>query len=128
MNSIVLLVENNEDLRTALTITLENWGISVLPCANLAEATDLLEELDIAPDAIVADYQLDDGELGTDLISHFKNTIGPIPSCIITADRKTSLNDLCRRIGADLLHKPINQDLLLQFLEQAVKQPPKTTF
>ncbi len=120
LNSIVLLVENNEDLRAALTLNLENWGVSVLPCHDQAEAEELLAELDIAPDAIVADYQLDDGALGTDVIAQLRARLGPIPSCIITADRTTSLGELCKGVGAELIHKPIDPDLLLQFLEQAI--------
>ncbi|GGE54664.1 hybrid sensor histidine kinase/response regulator [Actibacterium pelagium] len=123
-NSIVLLIENNSDLRAALTITMENWGVSVLPCHDQTEAEEILAELEIAPDAIIADYQLDDDKFGTDAIAHFKSTLGPIPACLITADRKTSIEDRCKSVGAELFHKPIDQGVLQHFLEKAVSGDP----
>lgn len=115
---IVVLIENHEELRNAITITLENWEVDVLPCADQAEASDLLDELGIAPDAIIADYQLDDGLFGTDAVEHFKRRFGPVPSCIVSANRATALTDKCDRIGASLLHKPLDPADLRRFLER----------
>ncbi|MEC3861727.1 PAS-domain containing protein [Mesobacterium sp. TK19101] len=119
-NRIVLLIENDDNLRNAITLTLEGWGIDALPCAGLEEAETLLDEIDIAPDAILADYQLDHGTFGTDAIQRLKDRYGPLPSCVITANRAPDLQQTCDRIGAALLHKPLNLADLRRFLTQAV--------
>lgn len=117
---IAILIENDADLRAALTINLENWGLDVLPCATLEEAEALLAEIDIAPDVILADYQLDDGALGTDAILALRNQQGSIPACLITANRSPDISALCHKLNVSLIHKPVNTDALKHFLEQAL--------
>lgn len=121
-NLIVLLVENDADLRNALTVTLEKWGVDVLSTASGAEAFDLLAEITVAPDVIIADYQLDDGALGTDVIAQLHADITDCPACVITATRTPEVADRCRAIGATLLHKPINPDDLRRFLTSAIRR------
>ena len=105
-----------------ITITLEKWGVDVLPCAREEEAVSVLQELDIAPDAIIADYQLDDGKLGTDVVERLRERYGKVPTCIISANRSPLLADHCRRMGASLHHKPLNPLELREFLEDAVSR------
>ncbi|TMV09111.1 response regulator [Ruegeria sediminis] len=117
---IALLIENDNALRSAMTITMENWGLDVLPCSNRREAEELLREVDIAPDVIIADYQLDDEELGTDAILALRNFHGPIPACLVTANRSPDLHSACEKLGASLMHKPIDPGELRGFIESAL--------
>ena len=117
--AIVLLIENDAGLRSALTVTLETWGLDVFACASESEAMALLQEVDIAPDMVIADYQLDGDLLGSDAITHLRQRHGPLPACLITANRDPEVAALCKTIGADLLHKPINPiDLRLLLLNR----------
>ncbi len=118
-HQIVLLIENDADLRQALTLTLEAWGLDVFPCASHAEARALLDEVDIIPDSILADFQLDDGQLGTDAVVDLHAQFGHIPACVISANRSSALIEACSKIGATLLYKPLNPALLRSFLTQA---------
>lgn len=118
-SAIILLIENDTGLRSALTVALEAWGLDVFACASEREAMSLLQEVDIAPDLVIADYQLDDGLLGTDAIAHLRQRHGPLPACLITANRDPELAVLCKNMQADLLHKPINPpDLRLVLLSR----------
>ncbi len=117
---IAVLIENDLELRSALTLNLENWGLDVLPCATLAEAEDVLAEVDIAPDVIIADYQLDDGALGTAAITALRARHGDIPACLVTANRSSELSTICAGLGATLIHKPIDANALLVFLERSL--------
>jgi signal transduction histidine kinase/CheY-like chemotaxis protein len=118
-HAIVLLLENDDELRNALTLTLESWGLDVFPVANLAQAQNLLAEVELAPDILVVDYQLDDGTFGTDAIRSLRGAHGPIPACLITADRSAWLPDYCTREGITLLRKPLDRAELRQFLSGA---------
>ena len=118
LNRIVLLIENDADLRHAITITLEGWGMDVLACPSLAEAEALLDEIDIAPDVVIADYQLDDGALGTEAIARLHRRCGPLPACVISANRSTALTAACAELGAALFHKPLDPVELRRFLGQ----------
>lgn len=120
---IVLLVENDTELRNAISMTLENWGADVLACGGDAEALDLLREIDIAPDVVLVDYQLDDGALGTDLIAVLRQLYGPLPACVISANRDPDLTASCKQLNAQLLHKPLD----LEELRDALQNAPKPT-
>ncbi len=115
-NLVVLLLENDDELRNAMTITMEQWGIDVLTCKSGQEALDLLDEIDMAPDVIVADYQLDDGEDGLDALRRLRALCGQIPACIISANRSTELVQACSDSGIPLLYKPIEPGFLREFL------------
>lgn len=117
---IALLIENDAELRSAMTITMENWGLDVLPCASQSEAEELLHEVDIAPDIIIADYQLDDGALGTEAISALRKRYGDIPACLVTANRSPELQGICDKLGARLMHKPIDPRELRGVIEGAL--------
>jgi signal transduction histidine kinase/CheY-like chemotaxis protein len=114
---IAVLIENDAELRSAMSITMENWGLDVLPCASQSEAEEVLREVDIAPDVIVADFQLDDGALGTDAISDLRTAYGPVPACLVTANRSPDLHGTCDKLGVTLIHKPIDPNVLRGFME-----------
>ncbi len=105
---IVLLIENDANLRNALTLTLESWGVHVLECGGEEQAVDLLREIGITPDAIVADYQLDNGRIGTEAVRRIKTEFSDVPACIISANRSPETAEECKANGLELIHKPID--------------------
>lgn len=121
-NMIVLLVENDAELRNALTIAMERWGVTVLGCAGLTEARALIDEFGVTPDAIIADYQLDNGELGTGVIAALCRDLGPVPSCLATAKRSAEVIRASQKAGLHLLHKPIAAAELRTFLRQSFRR------
>ncbi|WP_319824457.1 PAS-domain containing protein [Thalassovita sp.] len=125
-NLVVLLIENDDELRNAITITMEQWGVDVLTCKGGQEALDLLDEIDMAPDVIVADYQLDDGELGLDALHRLRAHCGAVPACIISANRSKELVQACTESDIPLLYKPIEPAILRDFLQHPSRSsPPK---
>ncbi|MCL6282571.1 PAS-domain containing protein [Ruegeria sp. 2012CJ41-6] len=113
---IVLLIENDAELRNALTVTMEQWGLDVLACCSEDEAFALLGEIGVAPDVVVADMQLDDRRSGSDAITALRNRFGPLPACLVSADRDIALRDTAERLGALLLHKPFDPGALKAYL------------
>lgn len=111
-NLIVLLIENDEAVRRAMSLQLEKWGVSVLDVNGPHEVEELLGELGILPDLVIADYHLDDGLTGLDLLSTIERNHGRIPSMIVTANRSTELRRTCRAAGITLLYKPIDPEQL----------------
>ncbi|WP_372575100.1 PAS-domain containing protein [Ruegeria jejuensis] len=113
---IVLLIENDAELRNALTVTMEQWGLDVLACCGEDEAIALLDEIGVAPDVVVADMQLDDGRLGSDAVMALRSRFGPLPACLISANRSVALKDAAGGLGALLLHKPFDPAALKAYL------------
>ncbi|URF50143.1 PAS-domain containing protein [Dinoroseobacter shibae] len=118
---IVLLVENDLDLRRAMTLLLEKWDISVLDVHGASEAVELLDEIEIAPDAMLIDYQLDGGENGLDLIRQVQARHGAVPTRLISANRSPELRARCAAQNIELLNKPIDARTLERFLTEALK-------
>lgn len=114
---IVCLVENDADLRGAMTQLLEKWGFEVVDAPNGEDALALLDEIDILPDFFLVDLQLGDGMDGLALIESLRRRHGDIDARVITANRDQSIRDRCSSADVDILWKPINAEELSDFLE-----------
>ncbi|MEQ3624340.1 MAG: PAS-domain containing protein [Celeribacter sp.] len=119
---IVLLVENDLDLRRALSLLMEKWGVSVLDVEDPATALSLLEEIEITPDALLLDYQLGEHGNGLDLLDAIRARYGALPARVISADRSPALQQGCVARGVELLQKPLNTAALERFLIEAAAQ------
>ncbi|WP_417523889.1 PAS-domain containing protein [Marinovum sp.] len=115
---VVFLVENDTDLRRALTLSLEGMGADVIDVANARDALDLLDELEITPDALMLDEDLGPGMTGCELFSEITDRYGPIPARIISAQRAPALHTRCATLGVPLLSKPLDAGDLEVFLSE----------
>lgn len=115
---MVFLVENDADMRRALTMAMESAGADVIDVTNAEEALDLLEELEITPDALLFDEDLGPGMPGTALLREITERYGPIPARILSAQRSTELQQRCDALGVPLLQKPIDTLDLDLFLSE----------
>ena len=123
---IVLLIENDPDVRDAMQLALEGrWGTGVLTAANLDEAILALDEIGVPPDVIVADYQLDNGNTGLAAIAQLRARHGEVPACVISADRTSELSSACASAGLDLFLKPVEFDRLGEFLVRVGRETVK---
>ncbi|MDA3859027.1 MAG: PAS-domain containing protein [Roseovarius sp.] len=113
---IVLLVENDPDLRQAITLLLHGWGADVIDAPDLAAAMAQLDDLDIRPDAMLVDYELDDGVTGPDVIAQITARHGTVPARIITGHLSEKMRAHCRATGLEVMTKPLDPALLEQFL------------
>ena len=113
---LVLLVENNQNLRQAMCELIEAQGGEVIPAADAEEALMIIEEIDLVPDAMLLDYQLGDGLDGLELHATLSKQYDPVPTAIISADRTADLVRKCREQGVRLLHKPLGSAEVIAFL------------
>jgi hypothetical protein len=113
---IVLLVENDAELRRALTLVMEQWGAEVIEAADAAGAQALLADLGILPDALLIDHQLESDMTGLDLIAAFRADHGPLPTRLITASRDSTLRRAAAEAGVPVLEKPVSPEALRAFL------------
>lgn len=113
---IVLLVDDDDQMREAMVGLLDQWGVSVLEAGSYAEALVLLDETGIVPDALLLDQLLGEGETGLDLAREVEARFGPRPGRIISADRSAALVEACLAEGLALMPKPLDTDELRGFL------------
>jgi two-component system, sensor histidine kinase len=107
-DAVVLLIENDEDVRTATLRLLSRWSCRAVTAERLEELGPLLAGLDGLPDIILADYHLDEGETGLAAVQMVRRLAGQqIPAVVVTADRSTSIVGDVRAAACELMHKPI---------------------
>jgi two-component system, sensor histidine kinase len=115
---LVLVVENDANVRRAMMGVLEDWGTSPIEAATLAEAEAQIAELGVPPDVILADYQLDGGETGLALIAALRARHGPVPAVLITANHSPDLIQTTEEQAILLMTKPLALRRLRRVLQQ----------
>jgi CheY-like chemotaxis protein len=115
--AVVLVVDDDAEVRGATRDLLTSWKCAVVTAGSLDEAIDAAEDEDI--DMIVADYHLGDGHTGLDVIDALNGNPGErIRALIITGD--VNPDDLSRlRDGPyPVLSKPVAPVMLRSSLHK----------
>ncbi len=115
-NRIVFLVENDGDLRRAMGLLLEKWGVSVLDAASGEEALALIDELGILPDCFIVDHNLGDGMDGLRFLAVMRERHGDVAARIMTADRRGEVRAACAEAGIGVMMKPLEPRALEAFV------------
>ena len=131
MDLIIVVVENDPDVLFATTQKLESWGASVLGAHGTREAVQLVREIGMPPDIILADYQLDDADNGIKSISALRDLVkSEIPAIVITADRGEWLLQEGRNHNFSVLTKPVHLSRLRPLIDwktRAASPPDQAT-
>jgi len=109
---LLMLVEDNPQLAEATTAMIEGFGTTVIHASNAQEALEILQDIQLVPDALLIDYQLGTGQNGTELYQEIKERYGTVPTAIISAERTKILRDTCKTLGLQLVPKPIEKNRL----------------
>ena len=118
MDLIIVVVENDPDVLFATTQKLESWGASVLGAHGTREAIQLVREIGMAPDIILADYQLDDTDDGIKSITALRNLVeSEIPAIMITADSSEWLLQAGQKHNFSVLTKPVHLSRLRPLID-----------
>ncbi|MBF6031053.1 hybrid sensor histidine kinase/response regulator [Pseudomonas sp. P115] len=113
----LLVIDNETSILESMSALLEQWGCEVLTATDEAGAMDALQGR--APELILADYHLDHGVVGCEVIKHLREHFAcKIPAVIITADRTDQCRRALRRLEAPLLNKPVKPGKLRAVLSQ----------
>ena len=107
-HGLLLVVDDEALIRLGLKAMLESWGHTVVDAGSVGEAVRRMEERRRAPDAILADYRLRDGETGIQAIRSIEEHFGVRPpAAMITGDTAPERLAEARASGIRMLHKPV---------------------
>lgn len=117
----VLVIEDDQLVREALMSLLVSWRVEVAVAEGLAMALALLKS-GVAPEVIVADYRLRDGENGIEVIHQLRAAAGqPIPACLISGDTDATLMQAAAAASLTLLQKPVRPAKLRSLLRRLTR-------
>jgi len=104
----ILLIDDEQDIREAMTTLLQQWGCTDLLCAaDQFEACDLVQTQG-KPDVIISDYRLPNNRTGIEAVhSLYKTMNQSIPTLLITGDTGPQAMKAIKQSGLLLLHKPV---------------------
>ncbi|WP_085622362.1 MULTISPECIES: NahK/ErcS family hybrid sensor histidine kinase/response regulator [unclassified Pseudomonas] len=113
----LLVVDNEVSILESMGALLGQWGCEVVTATDQAGA--LLALQGRAPELILADFHLDHGVVGCEVVRHLREHFGvAIPAVIITADRSDQCRRALNKLGAPLLNKPVKPGKLRAVLSQ----------
>lgn len=113
----LLVIDNETSILESMSALLEQWGCEVLTATDQAGAMAVLQGR--APELILADYHLDHGVVGCEVVKQLREHFAcKIPAVIITADRTDQCRRALRRLDAPLLNKPVKPGKLRAVLSQ----------
>jgi len=108
------VVDDDPAVLDALGRLLRQWGMQVYPMHNLHQ---VMHALRTAPDVVLVDYQLLNGETGLMVAREVHKRWGAhIPIVLITGDTRTETIQALRQSGFPLLHKPVRANQLRALL------------
>lgn len=103
-----LVVDNDEIVVEAMRMLLEGWGGTVAAAKSPQEVEAILASGRFRPDVIMADYHLDDGATGTQVIDRVRAVHGKsLPAIVITADHSMETATEIMNASCEMLRKPV---------------------
>nr|PZN69999.1 MAG: hypothetical protein DIU62_01155 [Pseudomonadota bacterium] len=107
--ALVLLVEDDDAVRTATEFYLKTVGHTALSAARISAAERALENAPRIPDLIITDYHLGQGETGLDAIARLRAKAGrALPALVLSGDTSPALMKLAEEGSCRVLSKPVD--------------------
>ena len=113
MNTEILIVDDNADIRNILNELISDHGFKTRVAANFSQA--LIEIDKKLPDVAIIDVKLDKGDNdGIELLSHIKKKNKDVPVIIISGHANIEMAVKSLKSGAfEFIEKPFDQERLM---------------
>ena len=126
---LVLIIDDEEEIRESLTELLRNWHCDVIAAASGDEAIKTLQKNEKQPDIMLVDYRLRNNETGTMVVDKInamytmRGSSVKIPAVIITGDTAPDRIREAESSGYKIMHKPVSPEALKLLLTKALAEP-----
>lgn len=112
----VLVVENDLGMRQAFSMVLRSWGMEVADAGGVAAALAAVRG-GAAPDLLLTDFRLDEGETGVQTIEAVRADMGSaLPALIVSAEGAEAIRQFADPLGVPVLEKPVAEARLRRVL------------
>ncbi|MFD2190902.1 NahK/ErcS family hybrid sensor histidine kinase/response regulator [Pistricoccus aurantiacus] len=118
----ILCIDNESLILEGMKAMLSGWDCEVFTATSIGGAKSILRHLDQDPDAILADYHLDNEVTGLMALEALSERLsGEVPGILITADRTLEVAEEIKRSGYHMLLKPVRPAALRALLTRALQ-------
>jgi PAS domain S-box-containing protein len=124
--ALVLLVEDDDAVRTATEFYLKTVGHTVISAPRIAAAERALQTAPRMPDLIITDYHLGGGETGLEAIARLREQAGrPLPALVLSGDTSPALMKLAEQGACRVLSKPVDVRSLVVEISRILESAPR---
>jgi two-component system CheB/CheR fusion protein len=120
-NLTILLVEHDPVVLKASQWLLQAYGVRVITSENAQDAFELAKRGGHRLDVVIADYRLPQNESGIELIERIRALGRAVPAILVTGDTSPQVSRQAENCHCELLHKPLNTDVLITLIHRLTK-------
>jgi signal transduction histidine kinase/ActR/RegA family two-component response regulator len=119
----VLVVDDEPDVRLALTMLLRGWGCDVIEAESHVQAVAAIQSMHWQPQFAIVDFRLREGETGITVLDWLREHFDShLPGVIITGDIAADKLSEVRSSGYRVLHKPVSPAKLRALLRGSLEE------
>lgn len=112
-DKVVLVIDDDVDILQATQRLLKHWQTKAVVAMDPEQAINILNNRDLVPDLIMADFRLRGSLNGIDAISQIRDEFNAdIHAILITGDTSPDRLRLAHSAGLPILHKPVEPKVL----------------
>jgi len=124
---MILLIEDESDLRRALDRLLRTKGLGVLSASSANEALTLVTEKGTRPDLIISDYNLPGKMNGVETISALREALAwKVPAIVLTGDIRAHVVESIATHDLCVVTKPVPPDELFRLIHRHARSTAQT--
>jgi DNA-binding response OmpR family regulator len=116
---MVLVIEDETSVRSALKQVLTSRGIEVIGVATASDAAALIKQQDLCPDIVLCDYNLPGPINGVECVKSLRAALpwNP-PAIVMTGDTRSKTMEVVASHGMSILVKPFLANELIQLINR----------
>jgi len=119
---LVVVIDDDPLVLEGMGGLLRSWGCRVVSGDSIAATLANLDGQDQAPDLIISDYRLSEGQTGIAAIEQLRSRFkSPISAFLISGDTNPEPQREASASGYHLLHKPLDPMMLRAMISQMLK-------
>ena len=124
-HGLILVVDDEGAIRTAMQVLLQSWGYSVIAAGSGDEILEKIGSRAQVPALVICDYRLRDNETGSAVIERLRSEYNEsIPGMLITGDTAPDRIKEAQGGGYLLLHKPVPNTRLRAAIDRLIQEGP----
>lgn len=117
----VLLIDDDEGVRTSMSGLLASWGLRAYAAGDLAQAQTLLR--DCVPQLIICDYRLPQAS-GLETVARLRAQVPhTVPAILISGDTALDSAQAMQSSGLPVLYKPVQAETLRAAIARSLERP-----